>query len=162
MDPAAKRGERGRRSQQASVAEKLTEGEGQLAEGVGFEPTRGMVTPNGFQDRRLQPLGHPSGVHYHSIGGLAVQVVGPWRGRCKKGKTGKQKGAEPKRLRTFAAPAPQFACPTTSSALAQMAEASMPQYASSCSPVPDRGSLLAARTTSSTAERGIKSRRPRD
>jgi hypothetical protein len=29
-----------------------------MAEGVGFEPTR--LSPNGFQDRRLQPLGHPS------------------------------------------------------------------------------------------------------
>ncbi len=29
-----------------------------LAEGVGFEPTD--VSVNGFQDRRLQPLGHPS------------------------------------------------------------------------------------------------------
>ena len=29
-----------------------------VAEGVGFEPTR--LSPNGFQDRRLQPLGHPS------------------------------------------------------------------------------------------------------
>ena len=30
-----------------------------LAEGVGFEPTE--LSFNGFQDRRLQPLGHPSG-----------------------------------------------------------------------------------------------------
>jgi hypothetical protein len=29
-----------------------------VAEGVGFEPTD--VSVNGFQDRRLQPLGHPS------------------------------------------------------------------------------------------------------
>ena len=30
----------------------------QLAEGVGFEPTD--LSVNGFQDRRLRPLGHPS------------------------------------------------------------------------------------------------------
>jgi hypothetical protein len=30
-----------------------------LAEGVGFEPTE--LSLNGFQDRRLKPLGHPSG-----------------------------------------------------------------------------------------------------
>ena len=30
-----------------------------MAEGVGFEPTE--LSLNGFQDRRLQPLGHPSG-----------------------------------------------------------------------------------------------------
>ena len=29
------------------------------AEGVGFEPTR-RTAPNGFQDRLLRPLGHPS------------------------------------------------------------------------------------------------------
>ena len=29
-----------------------------MAEGVGFEPTE--LSFNGFQDRRLQPLGHPS------------------------------------------------------------------------------------------------------
>src|SRR2546429_2354640 len=29
-----------------------------LAEGVGFEPTE--LSLSGFQDRRLQPLGHPS------------------------------------------------------------------------------------------------------
>jgi hypothetical protein len=43
------------------------------AEGVGFEPTR--LSPGGFQDRCLQPLGHPSpeqaSAHYGiaSIGG---------------------------------------------------------------------------------------------
>ena len=31
-----------------------------LAEGVGFEPTRDLATPGGFQDRCLKPLGHPS------------------------------------------------------------------------------------------------------
>ena len=30
------------------------------AEGVGFEPTRPVAGPIGFQDRRLRPLGHPS------------------------------------------------------------------------------------------------------
>jgi hypothetical protein len=29
-----------------------------VAEGVGFEPT--VLSYNGFQDRRLKPLGHPS------------------------------------------------------------------------------------------------------
>jgi hypothetical protein len=32
-----------------------------LAEGVGFEPTE--LSLNGFQDRRLKPLGHPSGLY---------------------------------------------------------------------------------------------------
>jgi hypothetical protein len=32
----------------------------QMAEGVGFEPTE--LSLNGFQDRRLKPLGHPSTV----------------------------------------------------------------------------------------------------
>ena len=30
------------------------------AEGVGFEPTRSVTTPNGFQDHRHRPLGEPS------------------------------------------------------------------------------------------------------
>ena len=34
--------------------------ERRLAEGVGFEPTRDLATPGGFQDRCLKPLGHPS------------------------------------------------------------------------------------------------------
>src|SRR5215469_8929723 len=34
--------------------------EQRLAEGVGFEPTRDLATPGGFQDRCLKPLGHPS------------------------------------------------------------------------------------------------------
>src|SRR5437773_231426 len=36
------------------------------AEGVGFEPTR-VVSPAGFQDRCLQPLGHPSIVEYREF-----------------------------------------------------------------------------------------------
>ena len=32
-----------------------------LAEGEGFEPSIPYKRYNGFQDRRLQPLGHPSG-----------------------------------------------------------------------------------------------------
>jgi anti-anti-sigma factor len=32
-----------------------------LAEGVGFEPTRDPRAPNGFRDRPVQPLRHPSG-----------------------------------------------------------------------------------------------------
>jgi hypothetical protein len=31
-----------------------------MAEGVGFEPTRELAPPAGFQDRCLKPLGHPS------------------------------------------------------------------------------------------------------
>ena len=31
------------------------------AEGPGFEPGRPLTRPNGFQDRRIQPLCHPSG-----------------------------------------------------------------------------------------------------
>ena len=34
--------------------------QGAMAEGEGFEPPRDLSAPNGFQDRRLQPLGHPS------------------------------------------------------------------------------------------------------
>ena len=33
-----------------------------VAEGVGFEPTRPVTGSIGFQDRRLRPLGHPSGL----------------------------------------------------------------------------------------------------
>ena len=37
-----------------------------MAEGVGFEPT--VLSYNGFQDRRLKPLGHPSVVfHSHPV-----------------------------------------------------------------------------------------------
>ncbi len=32
-----------------------------MAEGVGFEPTL-AIDENGFQDRHLKPLGHPSGL----------------------------------------------------------------------------------------------------
>src|SRR6266536_500168 len=32
----------------------------QSAEGVGFEPTRTVTGPSGFQDRRHRPLGEPS------------------------------------------------------------------------------------------------------
>ena len=38
-----------------------------LAEGAGFEPAN--LSVNGFQDRRLRPLGHPSGVaHFMRTG----------------------------------------------------------------------------------------------
>jgi hypothetical protein len=44
------------------------------AEGVGFEPT--VLSYNGFQDRRLKPLGHPS-----SLGALMdAQTHHPWAG----------------------------------------------------------------------------------
>jgi hypothetical protein len=31
------------------------------AEGEGFEPPGRLTAPNGFQDRRIRPLCHPSG-----------------------------------------------------------------------------------------------------
>ncbi len=31
------------------------------AEGEGFEPSTGLTTRNGFRDRRIRPLCHPSG-----------------------------------------------------------------------------------------------------
>ena len=34
--------------------------QGQVAEGVGFEPTGPEIRPNSFRDCRLRPLGHPS------------------------------------------------------------------------------------------------------
>src|SRR3990170_987224 len=40
-----------------------------LAEGVGFEPTVRPKTHNGFRDRRLKPLGHPSGLSLAEAGG---------------------------------------------------------------------------------------------
>ena len=33
---------------------------GELAEGMGFEPTIRITPYNGLANRRLQPLGHPS------------------------------------------------------------------------------------------------------
>ena len=44
-----------------------------LAEGVGFEPT--VLSHNGFQDRRLKPLGHPSitAHKYHFEGTLSIK-----------------------------------------------------------------------------------------
>jgi hypothetical protein len=47
------------------------------AEGVGFEPTR-VVSPAGFQDRCLQPLGHPSGRN----------LIAFSRGLCSRGGSG--------------------------------------------------------------------------
>ena len=46
---------------------------GLVAEGVGFEPT--VLAHNGFQDRRLQPLGHPSkrGCSYHFAQALSTR-----------------------------------------------------------------------------------------
>ena len=37
----------------------------QMAEGVGFEPTREREPPADFQDRCLKPLGHPSNALIH-------------------------------------------------------------------------------------------------
>ena len=39
------------------------------AEGVGFEPTRDLTAPNGFRDRPVQPLRHPSGTTREFRGG---------------------------------------------------------------------------------------------
>jgi hypothetical protein len=36
------------------------------AEGVGFEPTRKLTPPSGFQDRRHRPLGEPSQLRSHT------------------------------------------------------------------------------------------------
>ncbi len=43
-----------------------------MAEEVGFEPTD--VSVNGFQDRRLQPLGHSSLTYEFSISWILSQV----------------------------------------------------------------------------------------
>ena len=43
-----------------------------MAEEVGFEPTD--VSVNGFQDRRLQPLGHSSLIYKFSISWILSQV----------------------------------------------------------------------------------------
>src|SRR5262245_39581439 len=45
-----------------------------MAEGVGFEPTRELAPPGGFQDRCLKPLGHPS---------VALSLMRPGRERRK-------------------------------------------------------------------------------
>jgi hypothetical protein len=60
-------------------AAKIFEGrrKGVLAEGVGFEPTRELAPPGGFQDRCLKPLGHPSNFRFQRLstlpGGTKVQ-----------------------------------------------------------------------------------------
>ncbi len=53
-----------------------------LAEGVGFEPTR--LSPDGFQDRCLQPLGHPSRMESsrHCSGSMASTGHGPSHASC--------------------------------------------------------------------------------
>ena len=46
-----------------------------MAEGVGFEPTE--LSLNGFQDRRLKPLGHPSSGReskYHFTGTMSIKM----------------------------------------------------------------------------------------
>ena len=45
-----------------------------MAEGEGFEPPRACAH-TGFQDRRLQPLGHPSGANLTRRRPLAVQPI---------------------------------------------------------------------------------------
>src|SRR3954464_8439756 len=40
-----------------------------VAEGEGFEPSRDLTAPTGFQDRRIQPLCHPSGTGPASLAG---------------------------------------------------------------------------------------------
>ena len=54
-----------------------------VAEGVGFEPT--VLSYNGFQDRRLKPLGHPSpletlvdaNTHRPGVGPNGFSTAGP-------------------------------------------------------------------------------------
>src|SRR5215469_4255205 len=48
-------------------AEKPIEISSLMAEGVGFEPTRDLATPGGFQDRCLKPLGHPSKLYLSGL-----------------------------------------------------------------------------------------------
>ena len=45
------------------------------AEGEGFEPSVRLTTHNGFRDRRIQPLCHPSGRPRHST---RIRFAGPW------------------------------------------------------------------------------------
>src|SRR6185436_16450142 len=47
------------------------------AEGVGFEPTRDPKAPNGFRDRPVQPLRHPSGGEKEAIGVEWVPLRAP-------------------------------------------------------------------------------------
>ena len=50
------------------------------AEGVGFEPTRALAHPSGFQDRRHRPLGEPSLLRIHTgrrPQGSVWSVAGP-------------------------------------------------------------------------------------
>src|SRR3990172_12174300 len=58
-----------------------------MAEGVGFEPTVRPKTYNGFRDRRLKPLGHPSGLSLAEPGGglqwlLSLPLPAPLRDRA--------------------------------------------------------------------------------
>ena len=46
-----------------------------MAEGVGFEPTGPRKEPSDFQDRRLKPLGHPSGGP-HGVGSFEYSTNG--------------------------------------------------------------------------------------
>ncbi len=51
-----------------------------VAEGVGFEPTVPLPQDNGFQDRRLKPLGHPSSPYslfFLSLRSFPCQVSTP-------------------------------------------------------------------------------------
>ena len=56
------------------------------AEGVGFEPTSRLATATGFQDRRIQPLCHPSGstraTDARRKGGVSMDGRVDWMGRC--------------------------------------------------------------------------------
>src|SRR6476469_4523346 len=53
----------GKCAKTSSIAEARLQSGIQLAraEGVGFEPTSRLTTANGFRDRPVQPLRHPSG-----------------------------------------------------------------------------------------------------
>ena len=45
---------------QAPISRGLGSHKARMAEGVGFDPPRDQTAPNGFRDRPVQPLRHPS------------------------------------------------------------------------------------------------------
>ena len=56
------------------LCKKGVKDKGMVAEGVGFEPTEHLSMLNGFQDRRIRPLCHPSEANYTGfMGGEGVQ-----------------------------------------------------------------------------------------
>ncbi len=49
------------------------------AEGEGFEHPMSITTHNGFQDRRLRPLGHPSRIGFLSRGQAFYHASYSWQ-----------------------------------------------------------------------------------